>query len=60
MESDRQEPNKARLIVCVCVCVCVFWTRGGEVCVCVCERGSLTCVAKWKKQKNKKKNPQDP
>ena len=59
MESDRQEPNKARLIVCVCVCVCFEQEEGR--CVCVCVRGARLHV--WPNEKNKKtkKNPpQDP
>lgn len=60
MESDRQVPNKACLIVCLCVCVCACREVGEEVerqeRVSVCE--AMYCMAK--KKKGEKKKNQDP
>lgn len=56
MESDRQVPNKACLIVCLCVCVCACREVGEEVerqeRVSVCE--AMYCMAKKKKEKRRK------
>lgn len=56
MESDRQVPNKACLIVCLCVCVCACREVGEEVerqeRVSVCE--AMYCMAKKKRRKEEK------